>query len=57
MAKTSPRELFEAFFPDPMPPGVVAIYSNTLKTGNERSHWCGHLPQADRLCQGFRNTR
>ncbi len=57
MAKSSPRELFEAFYPGLLPPGKFGVYTITLKKGNEYSHWCHHLPQGDRVCQKFRNTR
>ncbi len=57
MPKRSPRELIEVFYPDPVPPGMFALYSVTLENGNEHSHWCHHAAQADRLCQRFRNTR
>ncbi len=57
MPNPSTRELFEIFFPDPMPPGQLAIDTTTLKSGTRRSHWFHQVPQADRLCRSFRSTR
>ncbi len=57
MPNPSSREFLEILFGDPMPSGKLVIYTITLKNGVERTHWFYHLPQADRLCRGFRNTR
>ena len=57
MPNHSPREVFELFYPETLPTGMFAFYSTTLKKRNEHTHWCHQLPQADRLCRGFRNTR
>ncbi len=57
MANPSTLEFFEALYGDPMPRGRLAIYTTTLSGGNDHTYWCYHPPQADRLCQRFRNTR
>ncbi len=57
MAKRSPHEIFDVFYPEPLPGGRLALYTTTLARGNQQSHWCYNLRQADRLCQRFRNSR
>ncbi len=57
MVEPSPRELFDFFLPDPKLPGKFPLYTETLRKNNAYTSWCHNLPQADRHCLRFRNTR
>ena len=56
-SRCSPLELFQAFYPGALPPGRLPLYATTLRRGNDSSHWCLDLRQADRLCADFRAYR
>ncbi len=57
MVNPSPREFFEAFYPGPLKPGQLAIYTTTGRRGKARSYWFHDLRSADRAIIKYRNTR
>ncbi len=57
MANVNPFEFFQAFYPDPIKPGRLALESRTHRGGTRQSHWCCGLREVARLTQQYRNTR
>ncbi len=53
----SPLEVFGVLYPDARRPGRLAVYTETLRCGKERSYWCHDLREADRLCEKYRKSR
>ncbi|MCP3961158.1 MAG: hypothetical protein GY719_25205 [bacterium] len=50
-------EFLRAFFPDPIKPGRLWLWTRTHRNGNEHSYWCYGHREAARLIEKFRRTR
>ncbi len=57
MPTVTPREFFEALYPDPVKPGRLVLWSKLLRSGRKHTDWCYNLRQAARLIEKYRHTR